>query len=200
VTGGPRDHAVGPIPTPSSSVPAMTGPDDQVERCRYGGGSLHTRIRDAHVRAHRQFHRIPAARERAIDARIATAQVRRVSLSFTLVHLDTDTGPEPATGLPRRSAEPPRSLALRPRLTAGLPWTDDPRKAGLAFVPDRRCRRGFPPRPVGSHGGVLSREVPVRTGRAPSHRRPGRTVGAQVGRSQSPARRPAPTARALSFG
>jgi hypothetical protein len=31
---------------------------------------------------------MPAARLRAMDARIATAQVSRVSLSFTLDHLD----------------------------------------------------------------------------------------------------------------
>ena len=45
--------------------------------------------------------RIPAPSARAIDARIATAQVSRVSLSFTLVHLITETSSEPATGRPR---------------------------------------------------------------------------------------------------
>jgi hypothetical protein len=34
---------------------------------------------------------MPAPRLRAIDARIATAQVMRVNLSFTLVHLDRQT-------------------------------------------------------------------------------------------------------------
>jgi hypothetical protein len=85
---------------PDGSVPAVAGPDHQVERSRYRGG-LHAGIRDAHMRAHPQYHRIPAARVRAIDARIATAQVSRVSLSFTLVHLSTETRSEPATGRPR---------------------------------------------------------------------------------------------------
>jgi hypothetical protein len=68
-----------------------------------------------------------------MDARIARAQVSRVSFSFTLDHLDRfrriGTGNRAASVLERAL----RSLALRPRLATGLPWTDDPRRASFAL-------------------------------------------------------------------
>lgn len=181
--GGPRDDA-GAHTDPCGSVPAVAGPDHQVQRSGHCRGSRHAGIRDAHVRAHRQFHRIPAARLRAIDARIATAQVSRASLSFTLVHLFTETRSEPATGRPRGADARPRSLALRPRLAAGLPWTDDRRKATTTFAAT------LGPRLAAGYGSTvpMPRYFGGRFPRAPGQPR----------RSQSPARRPAPATRPLS--
>jgi hypothetical protein len=66
-----------------------------------------------------QSHRIPAPTVRAIDARSISAQVKRARFAFTVVPLPTGLV-RPCIG---GRAVSVRSLALRPRLAAGLPWT-----------------------------------------------------------------------------
>jgi hypothetical protein len=71
-------------------------------------------------RAHlHQPHLIPAPRVRAIDATSAAAQVRRARYVLTV---STSYTHWPAGSAAGRSGRP-RSLALRPRLATGLPWT-----------------------------------------------------------------------------
>src|SRR3970282_352073 len=66
------------------------------ERGRGGGGG------DEHRRVHRYHHRMPAASERAIDARTVNAQETRISRCFTLIHLcPNDYVAGPATGRPQ---------------------------------------------------------------------------------------------------
>ena len=85
-----------------ASVPAMTGPEDQIHGAGtdlwVGWAGVLTSTWSC---ACLQFHRMPAARLRAKDARIATAQVRRVNFSFTLVTSIEIRGSIPATGRPR---------------------------------------------------------------------------------------------------
>src|SRR6188768_706991 len=95
---------------------------------------------------------MPADRDRAMDARIARAQVTRVIRSFTVVHLVDKSRSVPATGRPPSSVEP-RSLALRPRLATGLPWTDDLRMADLAFRRHRTVAAAGEPMSRGYRGG-----------------------------------------------
>ncbi len=67
---------------------------------------------------HQQSHRIPAPTVRARDARMVNDQLRRDSLDFTIEPLRTKSC-SPAWSAAGRSLA--RSLALRPRLTTGLP-------------------------------------------------------------------------------
>ena len=69
--------------------------------------------------SHHQSHRIPAPDVSARDARTVRAHERRASLAFH------DRSPSSEELLAARSAAGrslARSLALRPRLTTGLPW------------------------------------------------------------------------------
>ena len=104
----------------AGSTPAVTGLDDQGRACERhqcqddpDGLSLEDSLHG------HQSHRIPAPTVRAIDARSISAQVKRARFAFTVVPFQK--------GLVRPwiggRAVSVRSLALRPRLAAGLPWT-----------------------------------------------------------------------------
>ena len=67
---------------------------------------------------HGYSHRIPALRVSASAASSISAHVKRARFAFTGLSLCRGCAPGPAAG---RSLA--RSLALRPRLAAGLPWT-----------------------------------------------------------------------------
>ena len=62
---------------------------------------------------------VPAPIVRAIDARSARAQVKRTRFAFTSTPLSLSR----ASGPGNRAVFRGRSLALRPRLATGLPWT-----------------------------------------------------------------------------
>jgi hypothetical protein len=82
------------------------------------------------------YQRQPAASVMAIDARSAMARVKRARFAFT-ISVPHRNGCEASIRQPG-GLEPGgrRSLALRPRLTTGLPWTDGER--GTVFVPVRK--------------------------------------------------------------
>ncbi len=64
--------------------------------------------------------RMPAPRLRAMVASNEMAMVKRARFAFTFYSSVPAALAIPATGRPPRGG---RSLALRPRLAAGLPWT-----------------------------------------------------------------------------
>jgi hypothetical protein len=110
VTGMPQDAV--------TSEPAVSRERSSHRPQAIGGA----RIREA-VSSHRGYQRIPAPRLRAIDARSVTARVKRARFAFTIALLEMNSTAAPDRqpgGLALRA----RSLALRPRLATGLPWTD----------------------------------------------------------------------------
>ena len=164
------------------SGPALPGLDDDVRTraCRLGDDDGD---RERPVRRHlyHHSHRMPAPMVRAMDASSATAQVKRARFAFTirLLRVCLRCIRTPATGRSPRG----RSLALRPRLATGLPWTVTPME-------------GFSPRFE-----ALGRSVPgrltqryrpsVRSGGVAATHRRGRVSGRRRRRVRAPVlRRP----------
>ncbi len=98
-----------------TSIPAQAGR-------RTGRGCVVRIRRGTDGREARQCHFRPAASVRAMVARSDTAMVKRARFAFTTLPLwlciPSDGHRQPG-GLPDG-----RSLALRPRLATGLPWTE----------------------------------------------------------------------------
>src|ERR1019366_4236898 len=114
--------------TASGVQPRPQQPSLRVPSVRRGSGSPASEGRPSsqfHGRLNeRASHRIPAPSVRAIDAMMANAMVKRARFAFTESHLVCRCVIRPAAGLPWGGLRfMPRSLALRPRLAAGLPWT-----------------------------------------------------------------------------
>src|SRR5262245_19218134 len=112
-------------PTARPSRPALPGLHAEVRASgpRLGGSNDGERgVPDRRHRDH-QSQRMPAPMVRAMDASIATAQVKRARFAFTYDSFESvwlHRGPG------NRAVFRGRSLALRPRLTTGLPWTKVP--------------------------------------------------------------------------
>jgi hypothetical protein len=90
------------------------------------GGQDAERLK-SHDVLHRQSHqsqRMPAPSVRAIDATSARTQVKRARFDFT----SDSVWRSMHFGSGGRAVFLERSLALRPRLAAGLPWTDFERR------------------------------------------------------------------------
>ena len=114
-----QQHSCGATPR---SLPAVARLEDK-GRAGQSGKRTHDAERlKPDEGLHGQFHqRMPAPSVRAIDATSARTQVKRARFDFTGVTPDwRQFTLGPATG--RSSIG--RSLALRPRLATGLPWTD----------------------------------------------------------------------------
>ena len=73
-----------------------------------------------------QIQRLPAPRVRASDANATRAQVKRARFAFTIQHLEQELRSHAGSRAVCRSHDgrSGRSLALRPCLAAGLPWTE----------------------------------------------------------------------------
>jgi hypothetical protein len=120
-------------------LPAATGLEDESRASEgqqsdqdTGGMSQGSTV---HYQSH---HRIPAPSERADAARAATTSVKRARFAFN-AHLQVigvrDAGP--AAGRSHSGGSPARSLALRPRLSTGLPWSVPAKAAFIAAWPGR---------------------------------------------------------------
>ena len=110
---------------PPRSLPAVTRRKDVGDAGQHGDRGKHPQSlkpdEGPHVAHHQKSQRMPAPSVRAIDATSARTQVKRTRFVFTndsvseVVH--SRTGDRAVFPLGR-------SLALRPHLAAGLPWTD----------------------------------------------------------------------------
>src|SRR5271166_1939851 len=104
------------------------------------------------MNVHRQPHRMPAPSDSAMATMIATTTVKRARFALTMYSLirgRPDSGNRAACG-------GHRPLALRPRLAAGLPWTDlgrerqSPHEGASATGPTDEIRRKYRHlRPIG---------------------------------------------------
>jgi hypothetical protein len=104
------------------SVPAVARLDDECGARERHQGDDDPEVRRLDDVLHGYDHRIPAPTVRAMALSAITAQVKRARIAFTVpLSQDWATGRQiSAAGRPPRVR---RSLALRPRLTTGLPWT-----------------------------------------------------------------------------
>jgi len=136
----------------------MAGPQDLVHGRGYCFRGRLSGEAHPHVRVHGYSHRMPAPRLRAIDARIATAQVMRVNFSFTPVHLEQETRSVPATGRPRgdTSRGPWLCVPVSQRVCPGRAIHGGRPSPSSARYGRRRCRTTAPWYRAGSTFGAGS--------------------------------------------
>ena len=131
-------------PDGSKLLPALPGLDDECRAGKRGKDHEDPKGLSLEEAGHPgQSQRIPAPMVRAIDARSITAQVKRPRFAFTFDSFESlPVSPSPSVA--GRSSVTGRSLALRPRLATGLPWTRLRRRMEVLDTDNRTNRR---PRP-----------------------------------------------------
>jgi hypothetical protein len=107
-------------PAEPESLPAMTGVDHDIRISANTGRRVVEMSHGREDGLHYQSHRIPAPTERASDASSISAQVKRARFAFTVYSFSMKVRHSWIGG---RAFSLRRSLALRPRLATGLPWT-----------------------------------------------------------------------------